>query len=122
MNIEAAKAGVLKERTALEDSQGLSNPSYISEHMQALSQYVAILDDLAREKEETLEKKEARLFKQYRSGGMSVNGSQTQIKYEMMDERAEMASLNRLVSSSWKFINACQSRLKYLVEEAKNQL
>jgi chromosome segregation ATPase len=122
MDIEAAKARVLKERTALEDSQGLSNPSYISEHMQALSQYVAILDDLARDKEEGLEKTEATLFKQYRSQKMSVNGAQTQIKYEMMSDRAEMASLNRLVSSSWKFINACQSRLKYLVEEAKSTI
>jgi len=122
MNLATAKASVLKERTALEDSQGLSNPSYISEHMQALSQYVAILDDLAREKEEGLDKQEAALFSQYRADKMSVNGAQTQIKYEMMADRAEMASLNRLVSSSWKFINACQSRLKYLVEEAKSTI
>lgn len=122
MNIASAKASVLKERTALEDSQGLSNPSYISEHMQALSQYVAILDDLAREREEELEKREASLFKQYRSEKMSVNGAQTQIKYEMMSDKAEIASLNRLVSGSWKFINACQSRLKYLVEEAKSTI
>lgn len=122
MNTATAKASVLKERTALEDSQGLSNPSYISEHMQALSQYVAILDDLAREREEELDKREAALFSQYRSEKMSVNASQTNIKYEMMADRAEMASLNRLVSSSWKFINACQSRLKYLVEEAKSTI
>lgn len=122
MNIATAKASVLKERTALEDSQGLSNPSYISEHMQALSQYVAILDDLVRELEEGLNKREAALFSQYRAEKMSVNGTQTQIKYEMMEDRAEMASLNRLVSSSWKFINACQSRLKYLVEEAKSTI
>lgn len=122
MDIKAAKAGVLKERAALEDSQGLSNPSYISEHMQALSQYVAMLDDLARDREEELDKKEASLFTKYRLEGMSVNASEKHIKYGMMTERAELTSLNRLVSSSWKFINACQSRLKYLVEEAKNQL
>ena len=122
MNLATSIAGVLQEREALQQSEGLSNPSYISEHMQALSQYVAALDDAVREEEKKLDVHESKLFKQYRLDGKSVNASQIQIKYEMMEDRAELTSNNRLVSGSWKFINACQSRLKHLVEESKNQL
>lgn len=122
MDLEVAIAGVLQERSALQQPEGLSNPSYISEHMQALSQYVAALDDAVREEEKKLDIHESKLFKKYRSEGKSVNASQVQIRYDMMADRAEITNLNRLVSGSWKFINACQSRLKHLVEEAKNQI
>lgn len=122
MDIETSIAGVRKERGALQQKEGLSNPSYISEHMQALSQYVSSLDDAVREEETRLEIQESRLYKKYRLEGMSVNATEKTIKYEMMEDRAELSSHNRLVGGSWKFINACQSRLKHLVEEAKSTI
>jgi len=122
MDIATAISGVLQERSALQQSEGISNPSYISEHMQKLSQYNSALDERLGEEEKKIDIKEADLFKKYRAKGMSVNAAQTQIKYDIAADKAEITRLARLVSSSWRFIGASQSRIRHLVEEAKNTI
>lgn len=122
MDIATAISGVLQERSALQQSEGISNPSYISEHMQRLSQYNSALDERLGDEEKKIDVKEAELFKSYRAKGMSVNAAQTQIKYDIAADKAEITRLTRLVSSSWRFIGASQSRIRHLVEEAKNTI
>ncbi len=122
MNVETAIAGVLTERSALQQPEGVSSPTYISEHMQRLSQYTSALEEILAEEEKKLEVKEAILFKQYRDNGMSVNAAQTAIKYEIAADKGEVDRLTRLCSSSWRFIGSSQSRIKHLVEEAKNTI
>lgn len=121
--METAIAGVLQERSALQKEEGISNPSYISEHMQRLVQFNSILEERIGEEEKKLEIEEARLFTDYRTNmGMSVNAAQIQIKYDIAEDKAEITRLARLCNSSYKLISASQSRVKHLVEEAHNQI
>lgn len=122
MELDTAVNGVLHERHALQQPEGVSTPTFISEHMQRLSQYVSVLEEILSYLESDLEKLEAKLFNQYRAEGKTVNASQTQIKYDVADEHSEVVRLTRLTSSSWKLIGVSQSRVKHLVEESKNQI
>lgn len=122
MNLATALSGVLTERNALQQPEGISLPSYISEHMQRLSQFTSALDICVGEEEKKVAVQEAELFKKYKGEGMSVNAAQNLIKYDLASERAEIVRLRSLVSSSWRFIGASQSRVKHLVEEAKNTI
>lgn len=122
MDLATAIAGVLQERSALQQEEGISNPSYISEHMQRLVQFNSVLEEKLGEEESKLEKEEARLFKEYRKKGMSVNAAQTQIKYDIAADKAEITRLTRLCNSSYRFISTSQSRVKHLVEEAKSTI
>lgn len=122
MDIELAISGVLTERSALQQPEGVSHPTYISEHMQRLSQYNSSLEENLAQAEKTLKLKEAELFKEYTASGDSVNKAQTKIKYELAADEAQIIYTTRLVSSSWRFISVSQSRIKHLIEEAKNQI
>lgn len=115
-----AISGVLTERSALQQSEGLSLPSYISEHMQALGQYNSALEERLGDSQKEVEIREGELFKTYTQSGMSVNAAQTKIKYELAADKAEITRLTRLCSSSWRFISVSQSRMKHLTDEAKN--
>ncbi len=98
------------------------SPSYISEHMYALTQYNGALEQALAEEEKKLELHEAELFKEYRTKGMSVNASQVQVKYDVAADRSEIIRLTRLCSSSWRFVSSAQSRIKHLIMEAQNQI
>lgn len=121
MDIDTAIAGVLTERSALQQPEGVSSPTYISEHMQRLSQYTSVLEEAIANEEKKLKIRESGLYKEYIKTS-SVNKAQTIIKYELMADEAQIEYLKRLVSSSWRFIGASQSRIKHLVEEAKNTI
>lgn len=122
MDIATAIAGVLQERSALQQMEGTPNPSYLSEHMQLLSQYNSILEERVGEEKKKLEIREAELFKGYRKEGMSVNASEVQLKYDVAVDRAEINRLQSLVNSSWRFVSSTQSRVKHLIQEAQNQI
>lgn len=122
MNLDTAIAGVLQERSALQQMDGTPNPSYLSEHMQRLTQYNSILEECVGEEKKKLEIAEAELFKKYRKEGMSVNASEIQLKYDLAADRAEINRLQSLVSSSWRFVSSTQSRVKHLIEESHNQI
>lgn len=122
MDIATAISGVLTERSALQQIEGLSLPTYISEHMQALAQYNSALEERLGDEQKRVEIEEARLFKEYKSRGMSVNAAEKEIKYELAADKAEITRLQRLCSSSWRFISVAQSRHKHLMAEASNQV
>lgn len=123
MDIEVAISGVLTERSALQQPEGVSLPSYISEHMQRLSQYTSALEERVGQEQKRLAQKEAELFNKYtKEEKKSVNAAQTAIKYELMADQAEVESLKRLCSTSWRFISVSQSRMKHLLSEAQNQI
>ena len=122
MKLATANAGVLKERGALQEPQGISSPSYISEHMQLLTQYTSALEENLAELEAKLEVTESETFKAHRSDGLSVNAAQVQTKYDIAADRAEVLRVTRLCSSSWRFISSSQSRVKHLIEESHNQI
>lgn len=122
MDIETAIAGVLTERSALQQPEGVSSPTYISEHMYLLTQFNSALEEVLAEEEKKFKNHEAELFKAYTKAGDSVNKAQTKIKYELAADEAEITRLTRLCSSSWRFIGSSQSRIKHLIQEAQNQI
>lgn len=122
MDIAESIAGVLAERSALQQSEAVFSPTYISEHMQRLSQYTSALEENLAENEKLLELREATLFKEYREKGMSTNAAQTELKYEVAVDKAEIIRLVRLCSTSWRLIATSQSRIKHLLAEAANQI
>jgi hypothetical protein len=122
MNIAEAISGVLTERAALQQPEAVFSPTYISEHMQRLAQYNGSLEENLAENEKLLELREATLFKEFREKGMSTNSAQTQLKYEVAADKAEIIRLARLCSSSWRIIATSQSRIKHLLAEAANQI
>lgn len=122
MDLATAIAGVLQERSALQQMEGTPNPSYLSEHMQRLTQYNSILEERVGEEDKKLHIREAELFKAYRKKGMSVNASEVQVKYDVAVDRAEVKRLQSLVNSSWRFVSSTQSRVKHLILESQNQI
>ena len=123
MDIATAISGVLTERSALQQPEALSAPSYISEHMQRLSQYNSALEECLGDVQKEVEVREATLFKKYtKEDKMSVNAAEKQIKYELAADKAEITRITRLVNSSWRFISVSQSRIKHLIQEAQNQI
>lgn len=121
MDLATAISGVLQERNALQQPEGISNPTYMSEHMQLLAQYNSALEERVGDEQKELEVREAVLFKEY-TKEMSVNAATTKIKYELAADKAEVSRLQRLCTSSWRFISVSQSRIKHLIQEAQNQI
>lgn len=118
MLITTALEGMVEERSALQDEQGISNPSYISEHTQRLAQFTGAVEEILAEDESDLVTKTAKTFKQYTDSGKSVNMATELLKYDYTKERAEIVKLTRLTNSSWKIISVAQSRVKHLIAEA----
>ena len=54
--------------------------------------------------------------------GKSANMADNLLKYDFVDERAQVIKLTRLCNSSWKIISVSQSRVKHLIAEALNQV
>lgn len=122
MDIATSISGVLTERSLLQQPEAVFSPTYISEHMQRLAQYNSALEENLAENEKLLELREATLFKEYRDQGMSTNAAQTQLKYEVAVDKAEIIRITRLCNTSWRIIATSQSRIKHLLAEAANQI
>ena len=122
MNIDTAISGMMQAREALQEAESLSSPTYISDNMYRLAQYVSAVEEGLGTLEEDLEVKESVFFNEMTDAGNSVNATQVSMKYEFAKDRAYINKITRLVSSSWKLISASQSRIKNLVEESKNQI
>lgn len=122
MQLNVAVSGMLDARNALQQPEGVSSPTFISEHMQKLAQYVSAVEENLATLESDLEIKESDLFKRYMRDGKSVNWATTRIKYDVAEDKAEITKLTRYASSSWKLISVSQSRIKHLVAEANNQI
>lgn len=122
MLLATSLKGMLEARSALQNQQGVSVPTYISEHTQRLAQYTGAVEEVLAEDEADLIKKEAKQFKAYMDAGKSANMSGELLKHDFTEERAEIVKLTRLCNSSWKIISVSQSRVKHLIAEATNQI
>lgn len=122
MLLNTALKGMMEAREALQKKEGISLPSYISEHTQRLAQYTGALEEILAEDESQLVKKTSAKFKEYMDAGKSANMADNLLKYDFVEERAEVVKLSRLCGSSWKIISVSQSRVKHLIAEATNQI
>lgn len=122
MDINIATTGMIKTRELLASPEGLSSPTFISEKIQLLAQYVGALELILAEKEENLTINEAKKYKEYLASGKKTSTAKDMARFDFMAERAEVAKLSRYISSSWKIVSTSQSRIRHLIEEAKNQI
>lgn len=122
MLLTTAVKGMLDARTALQQPEGVSNPSYISEQIQKLAQYTGVVEEALAQEESDLVIKESAQFKGYMAAGKSANMSGELLKHDYPKERANIVQLTRLCNSSWKIIGVSQSRIKHLIAEANNQI
>ena len=110
------------QREALLDKGSASNPTLISEHSHLLSQYLGIAEERLSELEYDLEINESRSFHEHIKSGKSVNAAKETVRREFTEERATISKTTRLISSGWKLVSECQSRVKHLIAEANNQI
>jgi len=122
MLLATAVKGMTEARSALQSEEGVSNPSYISEHTQRLAQYTGAVEETLALDEEDLVIKTSDQYKSYMAAGKSANAAGEMLKYDFKEERAEIVKLTRLANSSWRIISASQSRVKHLIAEATNQI
>jgi hypothetical protein len=122
MLLATALKGMQEARDALQTQEGISNPTFISEQTQRLAQYTGATEAILSEDESELLKKSAAKFKSYMEAGKSANMADNLLKYDFVDERAQVIKLTRLCNSSWKIISVSQSRVKHLIAEALNQV
>ena len=122
MLLATSLKGMLEARDALQKPEGISLPVYISEHTQRLAQYTGAVEEVLAESEAELVRKTSAKFKEYMEAGKSANMAGELLKYDFVEERAEVVKLTRLCNSSWKIISVSQSRVKHLIAEANNQV
>jgi hypothetical protein len=122
MELSTAIEGMLKHRKALDTPQGLSSPTYISEQIQAMAQYVGNIELILADKESDLVIKEAARYKEYIDQGKKTSTAKDLARFDFTAEHAEINKLTRYISSSWKIVSTAQSRILHLIEEAKNQI
>ena len=113
---------VKQTREALQADEGFSSPSHISENMYKLAQYNSALEEYLGDLEEELGQKESEYFLKLIEEGKSANAAKVSMTYKFAKERAHITKITRLVSSSWRLVNASQSRINNLIAESKNQI
>lgn len=122
MLLTTAVKGMMDARTSLQKKEAVSLPTFISEQIQILAQYTGAVEEVLAEDEASLVRKESNQFKTYMEEKKSANMAANLLKYDFIEERAEIVKLTRLCNSSWKIIGVCQSRIKHLIAEATNQI
>lgn len=122
MELSTAIQGMLTTRKALDTPQGLSSPTFISEQIQTLAQYVGVIEIILADKESELAIKEAARYKEYMDQGKKTSTAKDLARFDFTAEHAEITKLSRYISSSWKIVSTSQSRIRHLIEESRNQI
>lgn len=122
MELSTAVKGMLQEREALNSPEGLSSPTFISERIQTLAQYVGVIELELAEKESQTTIAEAKKYKEYMAEGKKTSTAKDLAKFDFVEEHAEIDKLKRYITSSWKLVSTSQSRIKHLIEESRNQI
>ena len=122
MVLSEAIEGISRHREALSVIGGASSPSEISTQSHLLSVYIVFAEDCLAELEAKMEINESKLFKELTSKGNSVNATKELMRREFAEDRASIIKTTRIIASSWKLVNECQSRVKHLTLEATNQI
>ncbi len=122
MLLSTALKGMARHREALLELGSASNPTVISENAHRLSQYIAAAEETLADLEADLELSESKSFNDHVASGKSANAAKELIRREFTKERASIIKATRLVSSGWRLVSECQSRVKHLIAEAQNQI
>jgi outer membrane protein TolC len=113
---------MMDARSALRSQKGVTDPSFISEQMQRLAQYVGAVEEHLADLEERVEVEEMTVFSGHRADGKSVNQAEILAKQEIGALKGQIAKLKRYVNSSWAIIGVAQSRVNHLVKSIVGQV
>lgn len=120
MELNIALEGMFNAENALRSREGVNNPTYLSEHMMRLSQYVGAVEEKLAEYEKDLEVSYAVGLKEYLLvQKMKVTEGQRMVEIDMAELKGQVKYLTRLVSSAWKQVGVAQSRVNHLVRESQ---
>jgi predicted secreted protein len=122
MLLATALKGISKHREALLELGSASSPSQISEHTHRLTLYLDAAGESLADLEAELEIKETASFHEHVKKGKSVNASKESVRREFTQERATIIRTSRLITSGFRLVSECQSRVKHLIAEANNQI
>lgn len=122
MDLQVATKGMMKTRDALRSKRGVSDPNFISENMQRLTQYTGAIEEHLAELEEKLEVDEMARFINYTKNGRSINQAEILAKQEVGSLKGEIAKLKRYVNSSWQIVGVAQSRFNHLQKNNVGQI
>lgn len=118
MKLEDAVKGVLDAENNLRSREGINNPSFVSEHMQRLSQYLGSVEEHLAQYEKDYELQQAELLKKYLIElEMPITKAEKMVKIELAVTKGQIAYLSRIVSSGWRQVSTAQSRINHLVAE-----
>lgn len=120
MDLTKSLEGLIDAREKLATRQGIDNPTFISEQMMRLSQYTASAEAHLADLEYNFEIKEAQVYKSYLlDRKLTTTAAERLAKADLAEEKAQIKRLSRLVSSAWRTIGICQSRIRHLEGEFK---
>lgn len=122
MDLQQSVTGMMDARSALRSQKGVTDPSFISEQMQRLAQYVGSVEEHLAELEEEIEVQEADIFQGWLKDGKSINQAEMLAKQEVGALKGQIAKLKRYVNSSWAIIGVAQSRVNHLSKSIAGQI
>ena len=122
MDLQTAIDGMLRIRKALDSPEGLSSPTFISEKIQELAQYVGVIEIILADLESDLAINESERYKAYIDDGKKTSTAKDLARNDFVAQRAQITKLARYISSSWRIVSTSQSRIRHLIEEARNQI
>lgn len=114
MKLEVAVKGMMNARDKLRTRQGVTDPVFISEQMQRLTQYTGAVEEHLAELEEEIELQLMNKFNKYLSDEKSINQAEILARFEVGAVKGEIAKLKRYVNSSWQIVSVAQSRHNHL--------
>ena len=122
MDLEVALKGMFDSENSLRSRTGINNPTYMSEQMMRLSQYLGAVEEHLADLERSFEIKEAVMMKDRlldRRPPMPVTKAEREVAIELAEEKGQIKYLTRLVKSGWSQVGIIQSRINHLVREAQ---
>lgn len=125
MDLDKALNGMFDAQNKLRSTQGVNNPTFMSEQMMRLSQYAGAVEENLAGIEKVYEIDYAVKLKERlidRKPPMKVTQAEREVDIQMAEEKGQIKYLTRLVASAWRQVGVTQSRYNHLAREATTQI
>jgi hypothetical protein len=122
MELDVALKGMFATENSLRSREGITNPTFMSENMMRLSQYVGAVEEKLAMYEKDFEIQFAVALKERLiDKHMKVTQAEREVDIETAELKGQIKYLTRLVGSAWKQVGVIQSRINHLVRESQTQ-
>lgn len=123
MDLDTALKGMFDAENALRSREGVNNPTFMSEQMMRLSQYVGAVEEHLADYEREIEFQEGILLKRYMiDNKVKVTQAERMVDIEIAELKGQIKYLTRLVKSAWSQVGVIQSRINHLVKQASTNI